>query len=90
MCLAWKIYWELLVVMLTMKAYLSKLFSYLFLLRALAPLQIPASLCEGPIYLFLLLSHHLLIKAPVGDHYCHLYDLFLIDVEYDLTGSLLP
>src|SRR5215216_5072031 len=31
--------------------------------RALAPLQIPASLCEGPIYLLLLLSHHLLIKS---------------------------
>ena len=31
--------------------------------RALAPLQIPASLCEGPIYLVLLLSHHPLIKC---------------------------
>ena len=31
--------------------------------RALAPLQIPASLCEGPIYLLLLLSHHPLIKT---------------------------
>ena len=31
--------------------------------RALAPLQIPASLCEGPIYLLLLLSHHPLIKS---------------------------
>ena len=29
-----------------------KLFSSLFLLRALAPLQIPASLCEGPIFYF--------------------------------------
>ena len=38
--------------MLTMKVYLSKLFSSLFLLRALAPLQIPASLCEGPIFYF--------------------------------------
>ena len=38
--------------MLTMKSYLSKLFSSLFLLRALAPLQIPASLCEGPIFYF--------------------------------------
>ena len=38
--------------MLTMKAYLSKLFSSLFLLRALAPLQIPAPLCEGPIFYF--------------------------------------
>src|SRR3990170_2683521 len=31
--------------------------------RALAPLQIPASLCEGPIYLLLLPSHHPLIKS---------------------------
>ena len=31
--------------------------------RALAPLQIPASLYEGPIYLILLVSHHPLIKS---------------------------
>ena len=31
--------------------------------RALAPLQIPASLCKGPIYLVLLLSHHPIIKS---------------------------
>ena len=31
--------------------------------RALAPMQIPASLCEGPIYLLLLLSPHPLIKS---------------------------
>ena len=31
--------------------------------RALAPLQISASLCEGPTYLLLLLSHHPLIKS---------------------------
>ena len=50
--------------MLTIKAYRSKLYSSLFQkLQALAPLQIPASLYEGPIYLFLLLSHHPLIKS---------------------------
>ena len=57
--------------MLTMEAYRSKLYSSLFLkLRDLTPLRIPTSLCEGPIYLVLLLSHHL-------------YALFLIDVEYE-------
>ena len=39
--------------MLTMKVYRSKYYSFLFQNRALAPLQIPASLCEGPIYLLL-------------------------------------
>ena len=34
-----------------------------FKARALAPLQIPASLYEGLIYLLLLLSHHPLIKS---------------------------
>ena len=38
------------------------LFISVLKIRALAPLQIPASLCEGPIYLLLLLSHHPLIK----------------------------
>ena len=51
--------------------------------RALAPLQIPASLCEGPIYLLLLLSHHPLIKAPVREHHCHLYAFLLIYIEYE-------
>ena len=56
-------YWEFLVVMLTIKAYLSKLFSSLFQNRALAPLQIPASLCEGPIYLLLCWVINLLLKS---------------------------
>ena len=59
------------------------LFNLYFKTRALAPLQIPASLCEGPIYLLLLLSHHPLIKAPVIEHHCHLYALLLIYIEYD-------
>ena len=37
--------------MLTMKVYCSKYYSPLFQNGALAPLQIPTSLCEGPIYL---------------------------------------
>ena len=39
--------------MLTMKVCRSKYYLSLFQNRALAPLQIPASLCEGPIYLLL-------------------------------------
>ena len=39
--------------MLTMTVYRSKYYSPLFQNRALAPLQIPAYLCEGPIYLLL-------------------------------------
>ena len=39
------------------------LFNLYFKTRALAPLQISASLSEGPIYLLLLLSHHPLIKS---------------------------
>ena len=49
----------------------------------MAPLQNPASLYEGPIHLLLLSSHHFLIKAPAGEHYFHLYALFLVDVEYE-------
>jgi len=37
------------------------LFNLYFKTRALAPVQIPAPLCEGSIYLPLLLSHHPLI-----------------------------
>ena len=49
--------------------------------RALAPLQIPASLCEGPIYLLLcrvIISYK---KVLVGEHRCHLYALLLIVIE---------
>ena len=54
-----------------------------FKTRALAPLQIPASLCEGPIYLLLCWVVILLEKAPVREHHFHLYALLLIDTEYD-------
>ena len=67
--------------MLTMKVYRSKYYSPLFQNRALAPLQIPASLCEGPIYL---------LKAPAGEHRYHLHSLLLVYIGYDLTRSLLP
>ena len=49
--------------MLTMKLYRSKYYSYLFQNRALVPLQIPASLCEGPIYLLLCWFIILLLKS---------------------------
>jgi len=52
MCVPWKIS-RFLVVMLTMRVYRSKYYSSLFKNQALAPLQIHASLCEGPIYLLL-------------------------------------
>jgi hypothetical protein len=60
----------------------------------LAPLQIHASLYEGPIYLLyvillLLLSHHLLIQAPVGEHYGHFYALSIVNVVYIVTGSMI-
>ena len=49
--------------MLTMKVYRSKYYSPLFQNQALAPLQIPASLCEGPIYLLLCWVIILLLKS---------------------------
>ena len=49
--------------MLTIKVYRSKYYSPLFQNRALAPLQIPASLYEGPIYLLLCWVITLLLKS---------------------------
>ena len=49
--------------MLTMKVCCSKYYLSLFQNRALAPLQIPASLCEGPIYLLLCWVITLLLKS---------------------------
>ena len=49
--------------MLIMKVYCSKYYLSLFQNRALAPLQIPASLCEGPIYLLLCWVITLLLKS---------------------------
>ena len=62
MCVAWKISRSL-GCMLTMKVYRSKYYSPLFQNRALAPLQIPASLCEGLIYLLLCWVIILLLKS---------------------------
>ena len=56
-------YRHLLVVMLTMKVCRSKYYLSLFQNRALAPLQIPASLCEGPIYVLLCWVIILLLKS---------------------------
>ena len=30
------------------------------------------------------------LKAPVGEHRCHLHPFLLVYIVYDLTGSLLP
>ena len=49
--------------MLTMKVYHSKHYSYLSQNRALAPLQISASVCEGPIHLLLCWVIILLLKS---------------------------
>ena len=49
--------------MLTMKVCRSKYYLSLFQNRALAPLQMPASLCEGPIYLLLCRVIILLLKS---------------------------
>ena len=49
--------------MLTMKVCRSKYNLSLFQNRALAPLQIPASLCKGPIYLLLCWVIILLLKS---------------------------
>ena len=46
-----------------MKVYHSKYYSSLFQNRALAPLQIHSSLCEGPIYLLLCWVIILLLKS---------------------------
>ena len=62
MCVAWKISRSLGCYVDNESMPLKILFISVSKTRALAPLQIPASLCEGPIYLLLLLSHHPLIK----------------------------
>ena len=62
----------------------------LFQNRALAPLQIPASLYEGPIYLLLCWVITLLIKSTRWRAHCYLRVLLLVYIGYDLTGSLLP
>ena len=49
--------------MLTMKVYHSKYYLSLFQNRALAPLQLPTSLSEGPIYLLLCWIITLLLKS---------------------------
>ena len=35
------------------------------------------------VILLLLLSHHPLIRAPVGEHYCHFYALSIVNVGCD-------
>ena len=75
--------------MLTMKVCRSKYYLSQFQNRALAPLQIPASLCEGPIYLLLCWVITLLLKSTRWRAHCHLHALLLVYIGYDLMGSLL-
>ena len=51
--------------------------------RALAPLQIHASLCEGPIYLLLCWVITFLLKSTRWRAHCHLHSLLLIYIGYD-------
>ena len=61
-----------------------------FKTQALAPLQIPASLCEGPIYLLLCWIITFLLKSTCWRAHYYLHSLLLVYIGYDLTGSLLP
>ena len=63
LCVAWNISRSLGCYVDNESIPLKILFNLYFKTRALAPLQILASLCEGPIYLLLLRSHHPLIKS---------------------------
>ena len=76
--------------MLTMKVCRSKYNLSLFQNWALAPLQIPASLCEGPIYLLLCWVIIFLWKSTCWRAHYHLHSLLLVYIGYDLTESLLP
>ena len=76
--------------MLTMEVYRSKYYSYLFQNRALAPLQIPASLCEGPIFYFYarvssIPSHSYLLfswqASCVGERSKHIWHSNIFDYE---------
>ena len=68
--------------MLTMKVYRSKYYSPLFQNRALAPLQIPASLCEGPIYLLLCCVITLLLKSTRWRAHCRLHYWFILGMTW--------
>ena len=63
MCVAWKISPSLGCYVDNESIPLKILFNLYFKTRALAPLQIPASLCEGPIYLLLCWVITLLLKS---------------------------
>ena len=69
---------------------LKMLFNLYFKNRALAPLQIPASLYEGPIYLLLCWVITFLLKSTHWRAHYYLHVLLSVYIGYDLTGSLLP
>ena len=89
MCVAWKISRSL-GCYVDNESICSKYYSSLFQNRALAPLQIPASLCEGPIHLLLCWVITFLLKSTRWRAHCHLHSLLFVYIGYDLTGSLLP
>ena len=89
MCVAWKISRSL-GCYVDNESMRSKYYLSLFQNRALAPLQIPASLWEGPIYLLLCWVITLLLKSTRWRALCHLHSLLLVYIGYDLTGSILP
>ena len=85
--LAWKVLGTTRSFSLTGKACLAKCFYlYLFLLWALAPLQIPTSLCEGPFFyfmqfLFLIWVSILSYKALTRMHYERTWALGVVDTR---------
>ena len=90
MCVAWKISPSLGCYVDNESILLKIQFISISKTRALAPLQIPASLCEGPIYLLLCWVITLLLKSTRWRAHCHLNALLLVYIGYDLAGSLLP
>ena len=90
MCVAWR-YHHLLVVMLTMKVCRPKYYLSLCQNRALAPLQIPTSLCEGPIYLLLCWVITLLLKSTSWRAQLSFASITInLYLGMTMTGSLLP
>ena len=90
MCVAWKISRSHSWYVDSESIPLKMLFISLFQNRALAPLQIPDSLCEEPIYLFLCWVITFLLKSTRWRAHCRLHSLLFVYIGYDLTGSLLP
>ena len=92
--LAWKVLGTTQSFSLTGKACHPKCFISIFSPCTLAPLQIPTSLCEGPIYLlyaisifiwFFVFSH----KAPTTGHYDRTWALGIANMQVCMNGSMI-